>query len=110
MQAKYHYNSFLPKFLEVAGITFGNHIFFHMEEGCVPDRVRNHELIHVAQYREVGFLKFLWIYMWEWVINYWKYRDRYAAYRSIRFEIEAYTFDTDFEYLANREPGDWRDL
>ena len=39
-----------------------------------------HELIHVEQFRKYGTLKFLGLYLWEWIQK---------GYKENRFEIEA---------------------
>lgn len=39
-----------------------------------------HELVHVRQFQEYGWFRFLWMYFWEWIQN---------GYHMNRFEIEA---------------------
>ena len=62
----------------------------------------NHELIHVAQQRELLYLPFFLWYGLEWLILLIKYRDGMQAYRNIRFEREAYQNQYDLTYLQHR--------
>lgn len=62
----------------------------------------NHELIHVAQQRELLYLPFFLWYGLEWLILLIKYRDGMQAYRNIRFEREAYQHQYDLTYLQHR--------
>ena len=62
----------------------------------------NHELIHVAQQRELLYLPFFLWYALEWLILLIKYRDGMQAYRNIRFEREAYQHQYDLTYLQHR--------
>ena len=63
----------------------------------------NHELIHVAQQRELLYIPFFIWYGIEWVVLYLKYHDWQVAYRHIRFEKEAYRHEGDLFYLSNRK-------
>ncbi len=63
----------------------------------------NHELIHVAQQRELLYLPFFIWYVFEWLFYYIKYRDRIVAYYHIRFEKEAYRHQNDLTYLKKRK-------
>ena len=62
----------------------------------------NHELIHVAQQRELLYLPFFIWYVAEWLLLLCKYRDMEKAYLNIRFEQEAYRHERDLDYLSNR--------
>ena len=48
-----------------------------------------HELVHVRQYRERGFLRFLWEYGSEYLAGRFKGRSHLQAYRGLSFEQEA---------------------
>ena len=103
-------NSKLVKFINtfnpgVRGITLFPFIFVR-DEG--DDRLINHEAIHIAQYRELFVIGFLFLYLWDFVHGYIKYRNYDDAYRSIRCEREAYSFDADLHYLEYREKYAWR--
>ena len=59
-----------------------------------PDEVnpvtRRHEAEHLAQARRVGLLTFYGTYLWDWIRGLVRTRDLDAAYRQIRWEVEAY--------------------
>lgn len=59
-----------------------------------PDDVnpitRRHEAEHLAQARRVGLLTFYGTYLWDWIRGLVRTRDLDAAYRQIRWEVEAY--------------------
>lgn len=66
----------------------------------------NHEAIHTAQMKELGFLLFYILYLIEWVIRLFK---KGNAYRNISFEKEAYAHQRDINYLYNRKHyAQWR--
>ena len=66
-----------------------------------------HEAIHTAQMRETGFLFFYIIYIVEYLILLCRYRDAGRAYRSIRFEKEAYKYQVSEYYLKYRKRYAW---
>lgn len=63
----------------------------------------NHELIHVAQQKELLYIPFFIWYVLEWLVLLVKYRDQKQAYLHIRFEQEAYRHQADLNYLKNRK-------
>ena len=63
----------------------------------------NHELIHVAQQREMLYIPFFIWYVVEWLVLLAKYRDMEKAYFNIRFEKEAYRHQKDLTYLEKRK-------
>ncbi|MDE6696437.1 MAG: hypothetical protein K2K25_06115 [Muribaculaceae bacterium] len=65
--------------------------------------VVNHERIHTAQMKELLFIPFYIIYVFEWLIRLIQYRDAHKAYLNISFEREAYTHGHDLTYLKNRQ-------
>lgn len=64
--------------------------------------VINHERIHTAQMRELLYIPFYIIYVFEWLIRIIQYRDPHKAYLNISFENEAYRHGHDLEYLKRR--------
>ena len=98
---------------------------FRREEFCgraISQTTLNHETIHILQSED--FIpnkednKFIWFINWmifyllyiiEWIfkvicnIFYWKIR----AYRSISFEQEAYSNQTNLSYQETRKRFDW---
>ncbi len=69
----------------------------------------NHERIHTAQMRELGFIGFYIIYGLEWLWHLLREFSAYKAYRAISFEREAYGHGYDLTYLARRRRyAQWR--
>lgn len=64
---------------------------------------RNHERIHTAQMRELGYIPFYIWYVLEWLVLLLRYRNLFLAYRNIRFEKEAYNHEDDLNYLSRRK-------
>lgn len=62
----------------------------------------NHERIHTAQQRELGFVGFYLWYVVEWLCLLVKYCNAMEAYYHIRFEREAYRHQGDMSYLRHR--------
>ena len=69
--------------------------------------IRNHEMIHYHQYRELGYLLFMPIYLWDFCVGYVRYRNFQTAYKQIRMEQEAYACQGDASYLLQRKPFAW---
>jgi hypothetical protein len=63
----------------------------------VDEHLIRHELVHVRQWAELGFVGFLWLYVGAYL--HWRLRGygHWAAYRRIPLECEA-----DWEARANR--------
>jgi len=101
-------NSRLPKmlswFMEVGGITLFPFIFIRGEG---DERLIRHETIHIKQYAETLILGFLLIYVWDFLYGFAKYKNYDDAYRSIRFEREAYGNELDIRYLESRRFCAW---
>lgn len=99
------YNRFIP-FKGFGAINlFG--VIFARKECKVTPRTINHEKIHTAQMRELGYIGFYVLYFLEWL--YRLVVDTNRAYRAISFEVEAYTNQYDYSYLESRKPyAMWR--
>lgn len=63
----------------------------------------NHERIHLKQQQELLVLPFYLLYLAEFVVRYFKYRNAYTAYRNISFEKEAYENESDLQYCKTRK-------
>lgn len=64
-------------------IVFGRTIHLHntsREEFLKNERWVKHELCHVEQYRRLGFMRFIVLYLWDWM---------HKGYYNNRFEKEA---------------------
>ncbi len=68
----------------------------------------NHEKIHIRQQLEMLVLPFFVIYITEFLIGYFKYKNWHLAYKNISFEKEAYANEKDLCYLKQR--SFWRFL
>ena len=88
------------------GITLWPFIFIFADE--VSYRLINHERIHLRQQRELWLLGFYWLYVWDFVRNYWSSRSWSRSYRLIRFEKEAYDRQNQKDYLDIREKHAWK--
>ncbi len=99
-------------------ITFGKKIFFvrGVLDDSIPLRQNGmiliaHELTHVRQYQEMGFLKFLYRYLRDYLRSRIEGKDHYSAYLNVRFEQEAYNYEREvFEKLklsmGNKDRGE----
>jgi hypothetical protein len=79
--------------LGVSGIVLYPFIFVNDKNNKV---LINHERIHEAQIRDHGVFGFYWKYITDWIRAGFKYR-------KIPFEIEAFKFQDDMNYLKRRE-------
>lgn len=73
----------------------------------LPSEVMNHELIHARQQREMLWLFFFLWYALEFMIRWIQHRDRFAAYRALSHEKEAYQNEHISGYLSNRKNYAW---
>lgn len=62
----------------------------------------NHERIHLCQQAELLVIPFYIWYITEYLIRLVMYRDAKRAYKSISFEREAYSNDTNLNYIYTR--------
>jgi|SoiMethySBSTD1v2_1073268.scaffolds.fasta_scaffold304765_3 hypothetical protein len=61
----------------------------------VDPLTRRHEAEHLAQARRVGLPRFYATYLWDWARGLVRTRRLDAAYRGIRWEVEAYAAQHD---------------
>ena len=69
--------------------------------------VYNHEQIHIAQLEETFVLGYYIIMLISFISNLYKYKERRKAYKSIVFEVEAYSHMYNLDYLKNRKHFAW---
>lgn len=74
-------------------------VLFARPEAYLSDAVLNHERIHTAQMKELGYILFYVIYFLEWLIRLPLPGN---AYRNISFEREAYKNQHNRFYLEYR--------
>lgn len=93
-------NTFIP-FKGFCAINLFGLLFVRKEcKGKLNERVYNHERIHTAQMKELGYIFFYIIYFIEWLVRLFM---RGNAYRNISFEKEAYSYEYDLDYLNTRK-------
>lgn len=103
-------NSKIPKYLsylapiEITAITLG---FIVLSSGEMSDITKNHETIHFQQYLETGFIGFLLIYLYDYVVALIKHRDGKKAYLSLRAEKESYNMHENLDYCQCRTRYKW---
>lgn len=84
-------------------------LFTRKHPDTLGEVVINHEEIHTAQMKELGYILFYIIYFIEWVCNLVWWQNSKAAYRFISFEQEAYKNESNTEYLKTRKHyAQWR--
>lgn len=85
---KHKHNHWLPKLLGVGAITIYPYVFY---ADRFPHRILvNHELIHVKQVEQIGWIRFYISYlMFYFAFRLMRY-DHNKAYYSIPYEVDAY--------------------
>lgn len=66
-----------------------------------------HESIHLRQELELLIIPFYILYILNYGLNLWRYKNHDAAYLNIVFEREAYVCETDVNYLKGRKFWAW---
>ena len=85
------YNNIIP-FKGFLAINIFGILFVRGTDRDINDVVLNHERIHTAQMKELGYILFYIIYLLEWIVRLFK---KGNAYRNISFEREAYKHERD---------------
>lgn len=102
------YNIFIPfkgfTAMNVFGLLFARKEY----KGRLSQKTLNHEAIHSAQYKELGYIFFLPLYLLEWFVKlfYYGFRSK-VAYRNISFEREAFEHQYEYDYLKSRKHYAW---
>ena len=94
-------------FFPVGGITLFPFIVVNAK--YETETMIRHERIHLVQQMELLVIGFYLLYLYDWVkhlVTTWK---PYEAYKTIRFEKEAYDKQDDVAYLDNRKSYAWRE-
>lgn len=95
------YNTILPIGKGKIAITLYPYIFVKRKYiKLFTKKALNHELIHEAQVKELGLIRFYLMYIWFFVKGGYK--------RANPFELEAYAHDDDLDYLKYREKYAWK--
>lgn len=83
-------------------ITLGCFIF--VRKGTVLSDVDiRHESIHWEQEKELLFIGFYILYVFEFCMKFMDYENWHRAYRKISFEREAYAHEQETDYLTRRK-------
>lgn len=93
------YNNIIPFPGYKAMNLFG--ILFARKGARIDDETINHESIHTAQIKELLYIFFYIWYGVEWLVRLCQYGS--DAYYNISFEREAYSNESNLEYLKNRK-------
>lgn len=79
---------FLPP--AVDGMTLGRWVLLRGDRIDVSESTLiAHELVHVRQFAELGPIRFIARYLWEYVGNLLRYRTHHQAYANISLEAQA---------------------
>lgn len=82
-------------------------LFTKIPKGILRTDSVNHELIHTAQMKEMGFIFFYLWYGIEYLIIRLFHKKQGDAYKDVSFEEEAYANEKDFNYLNTRKHYSW---
>lgn len=99
------YNNIIPfpgyKAINLFGVLF-------VRKGyTVDDKTLNHEEIHTAQMKELLYIFFYFLYVFEFIVRLVKIGKWHEAYRAISFEKEAYENESNMDYLSTRKHYAW---
>jgi len=99
----------LSKFspININAITLGPIV---LSRGVLSERVKRHETIHFMQYKELFFIGFLLIYLYDYLYAAIIKKKGFSreSYLAIRFEQEAYGNDYKEYYLDERKKFHWK--
>ena len=93
--------------IEISAITLGPIV---LSRGKISEKTKLHETIHFMQYKELFWIGFLLIYVYDYLFSAIVRRKGFTreSYLAIRFEQEAHHCDDYEDYLENREPYAWK--
>lgn len=109
LKMKIVYNNVIPfpgyKTINLFGVLF-------VRKGATIDaKTINHESIHTAQMKEMLYIFFYLWYAIEYIIIFFYYlgkdKSQSKRYHEVGFEEEAYAYESDMSYLANRKHYSW---
>ena len=92
---------FTPK--NISGITLFPFIIVENKSLKLDKTFVNHEMIHIHQQVELLLIFFILMYYTEFLIRLIQYKNLEKAYRNISFEREAYTNESNYDYLKTRK-------
>ncbi len=95
--------SLLSIFMEIEAITIYPFIIFRKEPSEI---VKNHEMIHIEQQKELLIIGFYILYVAFYLYNLIT-MGKEIAYESIPFEVESYKNEGKEKYLVSRKHFAW---
>lgn len=96
---------FISKYLVprgYSGLTIFPFVFLKSMHLKANKVLMNHEKIHLKQQLEMLVVPFFVFYVLEFSMRLFQYKNWYKAYKNISFEREAYTNETNLDYLKQR--------
>ena len=103
-------SKFITKMLSVVVSVYAITLFpFIILSEEVDEFTMNHELIHFEQQKELFVVGFYALYVYDFIKGMIKYKNKDMAYYLIRFEQEAYNYESDLGYIVDREKNAWRE-
>jgi hypothetical protein len=93
--------------LKVSGVALFPFILIKHNEYRYDKAFIRHETIHLRQELELLILPFYILYLFNYLLNRFKYHDHDTAYMNIVFEREAYARESDRNYLSERKFWAW---
>ena len=94
----------IVKKLPAAGMAIFPFILLKSARLKNDQEIINHEKIHLRQQLELLVFPFYILYLLNYLVNLVRYKKHDLAYRNIVFEREAYSYESDLNYLKN---GNW---
>lgn len=89
------------------GLTLFPFVLLKSQKDIENKVIINHEKIHLRQQLELLILPFYIWYFFEFLFRLIQYKDGHLAYKNICFEREAYSNETDLNYLNKRPFWSW---
>lgn len=99
-------NRLIP-FGDYATINLFTVLFTKNKTGLLRNKDVNHELIHTAQMKELGYIGFYLWYGIEYLIIRLFHKKQGDAYHDVSFEEEVYANEKDLSYLDKRKHYAW---
>jgi hypothetical protein len=93
--------------LPATGMALFPFILVKTAQGKSNRVIINHENIHLRQQLELLIIPFYLLYLLNYLLNLLYYWHHDKAYRNIVFEREAYSNETNMDYLKQRKFWNW---
>ena len=103
-------SKFLTKMFSIVISVYAITLFpFIILSEDVDEFTMNHEIIHFEQQKELFVVGFYALYVYDFIRGMIKYKNKDMAYYLIRFEQEAYNYESDLGYIVDREKNAWKE-